>query len=59
LGAFGGFAIPPLLGEFVRSQGMQGYASGFVVFAGLALASLALAYLLKRSFQVKIAQSFR
>jgi NNP family nitrate/nitrite transporter-like MFS transporter len=49
LGAFGGFAIPPLLGAIVRSAGPGGYASGFWVFAGLALVSLGLSYLVKRS----------
>jgi NNP family nitrate/nitrite transporter-like MFS transporter len=49
LGAFGGFAIPPILGTFVRIQGASGYATGFVVFIALALLSLALAYSLKRS----------
>lgn len=47
LGAFGGFAIPPVLGAFVRAQGAPGYPTGFVTFIGLALLSLALAYLLK------------
>ncbi len=49
LGAFGGFAIPPVMGAFVRAQGNVGYATGFVVFIGLAIFSLALAYVLKRS----------
>ena len=49
LGAFGGFAIPPVLGEFVRSQGISGYAMGFVSFIILAALSLGLAYGLKRS----------
>ncbi len=44
LGAFGGFAIPPLLGAFVRAQGSPGYATGFVIFVGLAVASLGLAF---------------
>lgn len=49
LGAFGGFAIPPIMGEFVRSQGSAGYALGFIVFIGLALISLTMAYTLKRA----------
>lgn len=49
LGAFGGFAIPPVMGNFVRSSGNPGYATGFVVFIGLALTSLTLAYVLKRT----------
>ncbi|MCP4228576.1 MAG: MFS transporter [bacterium] len=47
LGAFGGFAIPPLMGLFVRIMGAPGYATGFVVFAFLALVSLALIWALK------------
>ena len=49
LGAFGGFAIPPVMGAFVRAQGDPGYATGFVTFIGLALLSLVLAYVLKRT----------
>jgi NNP family nitrate/nitrite transporter-like MFS transporter len=44
LGAFGGFAVPPLMGAFVGSEHLSGYATGFVVFVGLALLSLAVAY---------------
>lgn len=59
LGAFGGFAIPPVLGIFVRAQGDAGYATGFVAFVGLALLSLALAYLLKqrRAIRLRTAQA--
>lgn len=49
LGAFGGFAIPPLLGLFVRVQGSTGYAAGFATFVGLSILSLVVAYLLHRS----------
>jgi len=49
IGAFGGFAIPPIMGVFVRSQGDVGYTNGFVVFIVLALVSLGMAYGLKRS----------
>jgi NNP family nitrate/nitrite transporter-like MFS transporter len=48
LGAFGGFAIPPILGFFVRSQGSKGYATGFVVYVLLALLSLGIAFALRR-----------
>ena len=48
LGAFGGFALPPLLGAIVRSQGEAGYASGFVIFIVLAAVSIGLAALLKQ-----------
>jgi NNP family nitrate/nitrite transporter-like MFS transporter len=49
LGAFGGFAIPPVMGAFVRSQGSAGYATGFVVFIGLAILTVVLSYVLKRT----------
>jgi NNP family nitrate/nitrite transporter-like MFS transporter len=48
LGAFGGFAIPPLMGTIVQLRGTGGYASGFVVFVCLAAASLFLVVILKR-----------
>jgi NNP family nitrate/nitrite transporter-like MFS transporter len=48
LGAFGGFAIPPIMGAFVRGMGDVGYARGFATFIVLAVISLALAYMLKR-----------
>lgn len=54
LGAFGGFALPPLLGAVVRSLGQAGYATGYVVFVGLALVSLGLAWLLKRAMVAKV-----
>ena len=54
LGAFGGFAIPPVMGAFVRAQGTQGYAGGFVTFILLALASLLLAYVLKRTHVARV-----
>ena len=49
LGAFGGFAIPPVLGFFVTWFGDAGYAHGFVVFVLLAAASLGLGGVLKYS----------
>jgi NNP family nitrate/nitrite transporter-like MFS transporter len=48
LGAFGGFAIPPIMGSFVQIRGNVGYATGFVVFIGLATLSLYLVGLLRR-----------
>ncbi len=53
LGAFGGFAIPPVMGAIVRSQGEVGYATGYVVYIGLAFLSFCFAYLLKRTHQVR------
>jgi NNP family nitrate/nitrite transporter-like MFS transporter len=49
LGAFGGFAIPPMLAFAVRDLGRNGYAIGFVVYLFLALLSLFLAWILKYS----------
>jgi len=57
LGAFGGFAIPPMLGAFVRAQGTAGYASGFIVYVVLAVISLTLAYVLKRNHKAVVAQA--
>ncbi len=54
LGAFGGFAIPPIMGAIVDSyeEGVTtGYATGFVVIIALALASMTVAYVLKRTDQ--------
>ena len=49
IGAFGGFAVPPLMGLFVRIQGNAGYTSGFSIFIALSIISLLLAYLLHRT----------
>jgi NNP family nitrate/nitrite transporter-like MFS transporter len=47
LGAFGGFAIPPVMAFAVRDLGKPGYAVGFIVFVFLALLSLSMAWVLK------------
>jgi NNP family nitrate/nitrite transporter-like MFS transporter len=47
LGAFGGFAIPPLLAFAVKNLGKRGYAIGFIIFVFLALSSLSMAWVLK------------
>ena len=49
LGAFGGFAIPPVLGIFVRYLGAPGYATGFVTYIALTAISLAMALILRQS----------
>ncbi|MGW8249813.1 MAG: MFS transporter, partial [Anaerolineales bacterium] len=49
LGAFGGFAIPPILGAFVRWLGNPGYATGFATYILLVVISLALAVVLRQS----------
>ena len=48
LGAFGGFAIPPVLGLAVRELGGTGYDLGFLVFVALALVSLGMVWLVRR-----------
>lgn len=53
LGAFGGFAIPPMLAFAVRDLGRSGYAIGFVVFIFLALLSLSVAWVLKYTMAVQ------
>ena len=47
LGAFGGFAIPPLLAFAVKNLGKRGYAIGFIIFVFLALFSLSMSWVLK------------
>ncbi len=47
LGAFGGFAIPPMMAFAVQDLGEKGYAVGFVVLVFLALLSLAMVWMLK------------
>lgn len=49
LGAFGGFALPPLMAVVVRYNGRDGYALGFILFVGLAFVSLIASWLLQRS----------
>jgi NNP family nitrate/nitrite transporter-like MFS transporter len=50
LGAFGGFAIPPMLAFAVRDLGKSGYSIGFIVYLFLALLSLVMTWLLKYSY---------
>lgn len=47
LGAFGGFAIPPILSAFVRFQGQNGYTIGFTTYIVLAAISLILIQILR------------
>lgn len=49
LGAFGGFALPPLMAVAVKVGGPAGYARGFLLFVGLALASIGLTFVLQRA----------
>ncbi|MEM7828265.1 MAG: MFS transporter, partial [Candidatus Aenigmatarchaeota archaeon] len=49
LGAFGGFIVPPVLGVFLDIFGKAGYATGFVVYVGLAIVSIGISfYIMKR-----------
>ncbi len=44
LGAFGGFAIPPLMGKLVAVSPEHGYGLGFLVFTVLALLNIIINY---------------
>jgi NNP family nitrate/nitrite transporter-like MFS transporter len=48
LGAFGGFAIPPIMGAIASSYGKAGYALGFIVFIVLAILSIGIVVVLKK-----------
>ncbi len=48
LGAFGGFVIPPLLGNIVVRVGMDGYALGFGLFIAMATIAIGLTLVLKK-----------
>jgi NNP family nitrate/nitrite transporter-like MFS transporter len=48
LGAFGGFALPPLMGLFVKLAGNDGYPLGFSIFLFLSMISLSLFLFLNR-----------
>ena len=50
LGAFGGFAIPPMMAFAVRDLGKSGYAIGFIVYLFLGLLSLMMTWILKYSY---------
>lgn len=48
LGAFGGFAIPPVRGAIAGRYGVTGYARGFIVFVALALIDLLIIWFLMK-----------
>lgn len=48
IGAFGGFAIPPIMGAVVALLGHAGYALSFLVFVGLGAVSIGIALGLRR-----------
>ncbi|MDP2337495.1 MAG: MFS transporter [Bacteroidota bacterium] len=51
LGAFGGFAIPPIMGAVASSYGKAGYTLGFIVFVILAILSIGIVVVLKKQHQ--------
>ena len=57
IGAFGGFVVPPILGLFVDLRGTTGYATGFVVFLVLGIASIGLSTGLYRKRSTLIADA--
>ncbi len=57
LGAFGGFALPPIMGSIAGKLGEIGYARGFLVFVGLALVNLAVIYVLINGRKAKFVGS--
>ncbi|MGI6243284.1 MAG: MFS transporter [Prevotella sp.] len=44
LGAFGGFVIPPLMGQFVGMSTEYGYGLGFLIFTALAIMNIIINY---------------
>jgi len=53
LGAFGGFAVPPILGIFVDHYGITGYAKGFIVYVFLAVISIIMSFILLKAHSKK------
>lgn len=49
LGAFGGFAVPPILGYFASAFGKSGYPLGYSTYVALGAAALAIVYALMRA----------
>jgi len=56
LGAFGGFALPPLMGAIAGTYGIVGYARGFIVFVGLAVINLMIIYILMKNRSMRIVE---
>lgn len=56
LGALGGFAVPPLLGQVVEWMGTTGYARGYLVYVVLAIVCLALTALARRDVRGGVAK---
>ena len=49
LGAFGGFALPPIMGAIAGQYGKAGYARGFLVFVILSVINLLIIYVLLKT----------
>jgi NNP family nitrate/nitrite transporter-like MFS transporter len=49
LGAFGGFALPPIMGTIAGRYGEIGYARGFIVFVVLSAINLIIIYVLLKN----------
>jgi NNP family nitrate/nitrite transporter-like MFS transporter len=49
LGAFGGFALPPIMGTIAGRYGEIGYARGFIVFVALSVINLIIIYALLKN----------
>ena len=45
LGAFGGFVLPPLMGQVAARMGIVGYARGFLIFTVMSVIVLVILYL--------------
>jgi MFS transporter, NNP family, nitrate/nitrite transporter len=53
IGAFGGFAIPPIMGAIANSIGKIGYARGFMIFTILAVFNMFIIYALLKNAERK------
>jgi len=53
IGAFGGFAIPPIMGAIADLDNSTGYARGFSVFVLLAIISIIIIYVLLKNIIIK------
>lgn len=49
LGAFGGFAVPPILGVFIDIYGKTGYSKGFIVYALLSVVGIVISITLMKN----------
>jgi MFS transporter, NNP family, nitrate/nitrite transporter len=53
IGAFGGFAIPPVMGAMVDVYGKAGYARGFSIFVLLAMVSIFIIYAWLKNIRIQ------